>query len=106
MKAREMYCLEQVFYLKLIGAFLTLFILAIAVNFTSNDKYTNILIFIVASATIFQSFNVIDFYFQSKVLSKYVVYTNIISLFYFIYCKNCTYFKRSFFDSFCLDGFV
>ena len=41
----------------------------------------NILVFIIASATIFQSFNVIDFYFQSKVLSKFVVYANIISLF-------------------------
>lgn len=69
------------FWLKLIGAVSVLAILAIAVNFTSNDSYTNILIFIIASATIFQSFNVIDFYFQSKVLSKYVVYANIISLF-------------------------
>jgi len=69
------------FWLKLMGAFGVLAILAIAVNFTSNDQYTNILVFIIASATIFQSFNVIDFYFQSKVLSKYVVYANIISLF-------------------------
>jgi len=69
------------FWLKLMGAFAVLLILAIAVNFTSNDHYTNMLIFIIASATIFQSFNVIDFYFQSKVLSKYVVYANIISLF-------------------------
>ncbi len=69
------------FWLKLMGAFGVLIILAIAVNFTSNDSYTNILVFIVASATIFQSFNAIDFYFQSKVLSKYVVYANIISLF-------------------------
>jgi len=69
------------FWMKLIGAFGVLVALAIAVNFTSNDHYTNILIFIIASATIFQSFNVIDLYFQSKVLSKYVVYANIISLF-------------------------
>lgn len=69
------------FWLKVIGAIGVFSILAIAVNFTSNDSYTNILVFIVASATIFQSFNVIDFYFQSKVLSKYVVYANIISLF-------------------------
>jgi len=39
------------------------------------------LIFIIASATIFQAFNVIDLYFQSKVLSKYVVYANMLSLF-------------------------
>lgn len=73
--------LGTAFVLKLIGAFGVLLFLAIAVNFTSNDHYTNILIFIIASATIFQSFNVIDMYFQSKVLSKYVVYANIITLF-------------------------
>ena len=68
------------FWLKLIAAFGVLLLLAIAINFTSNDTYTNILIFIIASATIFQSFNVVDFYFQSKVMSKFVVYANIISL--------------------------
>ena len=68
------------FWLKLFGAFAVLLILAIAVNFTSNDTYTNTLVFIIASATIFQSFNVVDMYFQSKVMSKYVVYANIISL--------------------------
>ena len=69
------------FWLKLMGAFGVLFILALAVNFTSNDSHTNTLVFIIASATVFQSFNVIDFYFQSKVLSRYVVFANIISLF-------------------------
>ncbi|WP_230853763.1 flippase [Campylobacter concisus] len=69
------------FYLKLVGSILTLLVLAIAIHFTSNDRYTNLLVFIIASATIFQSFNVIDMYFQSKVLSKYVVFSNIISLF-------------------------
>lgn len=69
------------FYLKLIGAILTLLVLVIATQFTSNDRYTNLLVFIIASATIFQSFNVVDMYFQSKVLSKYVVFSNIISLF-------------------------
>ena len=68
------------FWLKLTGAFITLCVLGFAVNFTSNDAYTNGLVFIVASATIFQSCNVIDFYFQSKVMSKFIVYANIISL--------------------------
>jgi O-antigen/teichoic acid export membrane protein len=70
-----------VFWLKFIGAIIVLIILLVAIQFTSNDQYTNMLIFIIASATIFQSFNIIDFYFQSKVLSKYIVYSNIISLF-------------------------
>ncbi len=70
------------FWLKLMGGFATLLILVVAINFTSNDVYTNLLVFIIGSATVFQSFNVIDFYFQAKVLSKYVVFANIISLFF------------------------
>ncbi len=72
--------LGTAFGLKLVGAFTVLLILLIAINFTSNDSSTNTLIFIIASSTIFQSFNVIDIYFQSKVLSKYVVYANTITL--------------------------
>ncbi|NLO17499.1 MAG: flippase [Arcobacter butzleri] len=69
------------FYLKLIGAIAVLIVLAVAIQFTSNDHDTNVLVFIIASATIFQAFNVVDMYFQAKVLSKYVVYANVISLF-------------------------
>lgn len=72
--------LGTAFTLQLAGAFIVLLLLAIAINFTSNDAHTNVLVFIIASATIFQSFNVIDYYFQSKVLSKYVAYANVITL--------------------------
>ena len=68
------------FFLKIFGAFSMLIFLAIALQFTSNDFYTKALIFIIASASIFQSFNVVDFYFQSKVMGKYIVYANVISL--------------------------
>lgn len=67
------------FGLKFFGAVILLPMLAIAVNFTDNDNFTNLLIYIIASATVFQSFNVIDFYFQSKVLSKYAAIANSIS---------------------------
>ena len=72
--------LGTAFILKLFGAILTLIVLYVAIHFTSNDKYTNTLIFIIASAVIFQAFNVIDMYFQAKVMSKYVVFANSISL--------------------------
>jgi O-antigen/teichoic acid export membrane protein len=71
--------LGTVFCLKLAGAFLVLIVLYVAVLFTSNDNFTNLLIFIIALSTVFQSFGVIDFYFQSKVLSKYVVYAQFVS---------------------------
>ena len=68
------------FWLKLIGAFGVLLVLAVAVNFTSNDSYTNTLVFIIASATVFQAFNVVDMYFQAKVMGKYITYANLLSL--------------------------
>ena len=60
------------FWLKLGGAVVTLCIVAIAMHFTANHLTTNLYIFIIASGMTFQSFEVIDFYFQSKVLSKFV----------------------------------
>jgi O-antigen/teichoic acid export membrane protein len=68
---RDVY-LGTAFWLKLIGAFLTLGLLAVAIQFTSNNTTTNLYIFIIGSGLIFQSFDVVDFYFQSKVLSKFV----------------------------------
>ena len=72
--------LGTAFTLKLIGSLCILPLLWLGVQFTSNDSYTNLLIFIIASGTIFQSFNVIDFYYQSSVLSKYVAFANTITL--------------------------
>jgi O-antigen/teichoic acid export membrane protein len=69
-----------VFWLKLMGAFIVLGLLSLAVNYTSNDSHTNTMVFIIASSIFFQSFNVIDFYFQAKVMSRYIVYANVISL--------------------------
>jgi len=80
-ESRKDELLGTAFWLKLMGAFTVLCFLAIAINFTSNDADTNILIFIIASAMIFQSFNVVDMYFQAKVESKFIVYANVLSLF-------------------------
>jgi O-antigen/teichoic acid export membrane protein len=68
------------FILKLCGAGMLFIILYIAIHFTSNNSYTNLLVFIIASAYIFQSFNIIDLYFQAKVMSKYAVFANSFSL--------------------------
>ena len=69
--------LGTTFIFKVIGSIFVLIIIVIAVRFTNNDNFTNLLIFIIAIGTIFQSFNVIKFYFQAKVLSKYTVYAQI-----------------------------
>jgi len=106
----------SVFILKLFGAILTLFVLFVATNLTSNDNYINGLIFIIASSTVFQAFNVVDIYFQAKVMSKYVVFVNSFSLFisslvkiYFILNEAPleTFAYMVLFDSFILSlGFI
>lgn len=72
--------LGTAFVLKLIGSMLVLALITILMQFQSNDFETIIIIIVIASSLILNSFNVIDFYFQSKVLSKYIVYSNIFSL--------------------------
>ncbi len=73
--------LGTAFWLRFFGALVLLFMLFIAVHFTSNDLNTNKIIFILAGATIFQSFNVVDLFFQSRVMSRYAVFANVIALF-------------------------
>lgn len=77
---KEKELIGTAFLLKLTGSFLFLFILNVVTILISKDNSTRILIAIVGSAIICQSFNVIDLYFQSKVLSKYVVFANSLSL--------------------------
>lgn len=86
--------LGTTFLLKLLGALLAIGIILVAIQFTSNDSFTNLMIFIIAFSMLFQSFNVIDFYFKANVLSKYVVFVNICVLIissalnlFFIYIK-------------------
>ncbi len=88
---RDIY-LGTAFWLKLLGALLMLGIVTIAMQLTSSDPLTNLYILIIASGAIFQSFEVVDFYFQSKVLSKFVSICKMAQLFissllklYFIY---------------------
>ena len=73
--------ISTAFLLKLAGAIIAFLLIIIAINFTLNDRYTNILIFIISGSIILQAFNVIDMYFQAHVLSKYMVLANVISLF-------------------------
>jgi len=72
--------LGTAFALKLFGAFLVLCALLVTLTLLSIDIKTKALVLIIASATVFQSFNVIDFYFQSQVLSRFVVFSNALVL--------------------------
>ena len=68
------------FLLKLVGTLLMWMAILAAVPFTKNDFQTNILIVIIAFGAVFQAFNVIDFNFQAKVKSKFIVHAQFVQL--------------------------
>jgi len=68
------------FLLKLVGTLLMWTAILATVPFTENDLQTNFLIIIIAFGVVFQAFNVIDFNFQAKVQSKYVVHAQFVQL--------------------------
>jgi len=72
--------LGTAFILKLIGAGIVLILLSLLLYFMGSDKQNNLIIFIIAAGSIFQSFNVIRFYFEANVLSKYFVFAQFVSL--------------------------
>ena len=69
------------FGLKIIGTILMWFFILASIPFTENETQTNVFIAIIAMAILFQAFNVIDFNFQAKVKSRYVVQVQVVQLF-------------------------
>jgi len=72
--------LGTAFILKLIGAGIVLILLSLVLYFTGSDQQNNLIIFIIAAGLIFQSFNVIRFYFEANVLAKFIAVSQITSL--------------------------
>ncbi|MCE9681655.1 flippase [Halomonas alkalisoli] len=72
--------LGTAFWLKFCGAFMVMALIALVVPFTSNDTTTNLFIFIISAGLVFQSFEVVEFYFQSQVLAKVVSICKVIQL--------------------------
>ncbi|HMO78948.1 MAG TPA: flippase [Candidatus Paceibacterota bacterium] len=67
------------FFIKLFGAFLTILLIAIVSFLTISDNFTLILILLFSLTFIPQAFNVIEIYFQSQVLAKNIVRSQIIA---------------------------
>ena len=81
---RDVY-LGTSFWLKLIGGVITFLVIVIILFIQSISTYsffteTNIYILIIAFGIIFQSFEVIDFYYQATVQAKYISIRRIIQL--------------------------
>lgn len=67
--------------LRLFGGLLALAFVFSALHVTSSDKTTKTLVLIIALGNIFQAFNVIDYYFQSQVLSRFTSLAQICTTF-------------------------
>ncbi len=67
------------FWLRFIGSFLVIFA-ATYYSFIRDPSDRTWIVFLVSIAVVFQSFSVIDFYFQSEVKGKYNAITQIITL--------------------------
>ncbi len=65
--------------LRLCGFLLMVLSIGVTLCFLDNDAETNILIGIVVAGYLFQTFQIIDYYFQSRVLSKYVAISQTIA---------------------------
>lgn len=63
-----------VFYLRIAGSSIAIFIIAVTLYFTNEDTYTAFLILILSGSFLFQSFSVIEYYFRGIVQAKYNAY--------------------------------
>jgi O-antigen/teichoic acid export membrane protein len=73
--------LGTAFVLRLAGGALSIVVLTGIINSLATDVYTKVIIYIISSSILLQSFNVIDLHFQSIVSSKYVVFSNFFASF-------------------------
>ena len=74
------YYLGTAFWLKIIGSLITLTITGAYLFISNEPGATPIYILILSTGMIFQSFEVIDFYFQAKVLSKFASISKTVQL--------------------------
>ncbi|MCH7516532.1 MAG: flippase [Bacteroidetes bacterium] len=66
--------LGSVFLLRLVGGIVTIIFIALTLFISGEPTDISILILIISTSAIFQSFSVIDYYFRAEVKAKYSVY--------------------------------
>ena len=66
------------FVIKLAGSLLLIVVMIFVMLFLDHGPFTNTLILIIAAAEIFKGFEVINYFFQSQVRSKYVVQVQLV----------------------------
>ena len=73
--------LSSAITLRLAGALLLGCVVSVCLQFVDNDRVTLIMIALITIGIMFQSWELIDYYFQSQVQSKYTVWAQISQLF-------------------------
>lgn len=66
------------FLLKAAGSAILVLLMVVILLFMDHDPFTNTLIMIIAAAEIFKGFEVISYFFQAQILSKYVVQAQLV----------------------------
>lgn len=74
------YYLGTAFWLKVFGAIIVLMVVAMILPFADNNYKTNIYIYIISLGLVFQSFEVVEFYFQAKVWAKFISICKVVQL--------------------------
>jgi len=72
--------LGTAFTLKLCAGLLVFICLIALAQLTTTDPLTKKMIYIIAAGTVFETLRVIEYFFQSKVWSKYLVWSQIVAL--------------------------
>lgn len=94
------YYLGTAFFLKLIGALTAMLLIIVSAHFSESSSQVNLVIIIIGCMLLFQSLDVIDFFYQAKVLSKYVVMartsafvlSSLINIYFIVYEYSVIYF--------------
>jgi O-antigen/teichoic acid export membrane protein len=73
--------LGTAFALKLLGALVLFGLVLVTVQITSSDKTTKALVLIIAAGMLFQTINVIEYYFHSQVLARFTSLAQLYTLF-------------------------
>src|SRR5882672_1987220 len=66
------------FVIKVVGTLMMIAVMVVIMIFMDHNAFTNTLILVIAIAEIFKTFEVINYYFQSQVMSKFVVQVQLV----------------------------
>lgn len=106
------YLLGTAFGLKLIGSIVAILSVYLSLLFVDMDHITRVIILIISVGFILQSIDVIDYFYQSQVLSRYVVIarnsafilSSLLKIYFIVYEYSVVYFALAYVIDLVLSG--